>query len=44
MSRINFSFDGDAFDSNIGNDNLTITQAYAKSLESDELAYWQGDE
>jgi len=42
VDRINFNFNDATFDSDIGNDGLTITQAYTKALET--LTDWQSDE
>jgi len=42
VSRENFNFSGDDFDSEIGNDGLSVPQAYAKSLET--LTDWESDE
>jgi len=42
VDRVNFNFNGDEFDSAIGNDGLSIPQAYAKSLET--LTDWVSDE
>ena len=42
VDRINFNFHDADFDSEIGNDGLSITQAYALSLET--LTDWKSDE
>lgn len=42
VDRISFNFNGDLFDEKIGNDGLSIPQAYAKSLET--LTDWISDE
>ena len=42
IERKTFIFTGDNFDSNIGNDGLSIPQAYNQALET--LTDWESDE
>ena len=44
VDRLNFNFHGDNFDSQIGNDGITIPQAYARALADSRLADWESDE
>jgi hypothetical protein len=42
VDRINFSFSDDVFDSDIGSNGLTISNAYVNALAT--LADWESDE
>ena len=42
LDRLNFTFSGDDFDSQIGVDGLTIPNAYTKALVT--LTDWESDE
>ena len=44
VDRINFNFNGDSFDESIGNDGITIPQAYALALADEQLSDWASDE
>ncbi len=44
MDRANFHFEGANFDSNIGSDGFTVTQAYTHSVGQDGFIHWESDE
>ena len=44
VDRINFHFNDASFDESIGNQGLTVPQAYALSIADARLADWESDE
>ena len=44
VDRLNFHYNNDGFDSLMGNNGLTISDAYIKALEDERLTNWQSDE
>ena len=44
VDAFSFNFEGDLFDSTIGNNGCTITQAYQTSELSETMADWEDDQ